>query len=131
MRADPLVDPPVARALDVVARGLAEVRSADDEQLQAVRARLVAPPRPGRDPHDVPLSEQDDLVVQLHATAAAHDDIHLLLPPMRMAVREAITRRDALIAEPGVLELERLGREPELQLGISVEVGADILEVVL
>jgi len=50
---------------------------------------------------------------------------------MRVAVREAIVGRDALIAEAGLLELERLGCEAELQVRRAVEVGPEIVEVLL
>ena len=51
----PLVTPPVAPALDVFARILAEIGRADDEDLEAVRPGLVASPRTGRDADRVPL----------------------------------------------------------------------------
>src|SRR5688572_125510 len=66
------VGPPVALALDVIARRLAEIGRADDEDLEALRPRLVASPRTGRDAHHVPILELDDLVVELHAPAPAH-----------------------------------------------------------
>src|SRR5919206_1693243 len=110
-----LVGPPVALAIDVFARSLAEIGRADDEDLEALRSGLVASPCTGRDPHRVPLLERHDLVVELHPPTAAHDHVHLLLLLVRVAVREAIARRDALIAQAGVLELEHLRRQPELQ----------------
>jgi hypothetical protein len=48
-----------------------------------------------------------------------------------MAVRKAITGRDALVAQSRVLELERLGRGTELQVRCAVEPRAEVLEVVL
>src|SRR3954454_7189356 len=90
-----LVRPPVAPALDVLTPTLAEAGRADDEDLQALRAGLVAAPRTGRDAHRVPLLEVDDLVVDLHPSATAHDHVHLLLLGVRVAVRKAISRRDA------------------------------------
>src|SRR4051794_4688693 len=90
-----LVRPPVAPALDVFAGSLAEVGSADDDELEAVRSGLVASPCPGRDAHRVPLLELDDLVVELHPPAPAQDHVHLLLLEVRVAVREAIPRRHA------------------------------------
>src|SRR4051812_7720759 len=125
------VSPPVARALDVLARRVAEVGRADDEDLEALRPGLVAAPRTGRDAHRVPLLELDDLVVELHPPAAAHDDVDLLLLVVRMAVREAVAGRDALVAQAGLLELERLGRQPELEVRRTVEPGADVLQVLL
>src|SRR5712691_11786812 len=74
-----LVSPPVALALDVFARSLAEVGRADDDDLEAPRPGLVASPRTGRDAHRVPLLELDDLVVELHPPAPAQDHVHLLL----------------------------------------------------
>src|SRR5207247_4466348 len=85
-----LVSPPVALALDVFARSLAEIGRADDEDLEALRPGLVASPRTGRDPHRVPLLELDDLVVELHPPAPAQNHVHLLLLLVRVAVRKAI-----------------------------------------
>src|SRR6266478_6079398 len=125
-----LVSPPVALAIDVFARSLAEIGRADDEDLEALRPGLVASPRTGRDAHRVPFLELDDLVVDLHPPAPAQDHVHLLLPLVRVAVREAIAGRDAL-AQPGFLEFERLGRQAELQVGRAVEPGPEILQVLL
>src|ERR671924_2307474 len=126
-----LVSPPVALALDVFARGLAEIGRADDEDLEALRPGLIASPRTGRDAYRVPLLELDDLVVELHPPAPAHDHVHLLLLLVRVAVREAVAGRDALVAQPGFLELERLGRQAELQIRRAVEPGPDVLQVLL
>src|SRR5207253_10760588 len=93
-----LVSPPVALALDVVARSLPEIGRADDDDLEALRPGLVASPRTGRDAHRVPLLGLDDLVVELHPPAAAQDDVHLLLPLVRMAVRKAVAGRDRVVA---------------------------------
>jgi hypothetical protein len=60
-----LVSPPVAPALDVVARSIAEIGRADDEDREALRPGLVASPRARRDAHRVPFLELDDLVVEL------------------------------------------------------------------
>src|SRR3954470_1296878 len=122
-----LVSPPVALALDVFARSLAEVGRADDDDLEAPRPGLVASPRTGRDAHRVPFLELDDLVVDLHPPAPAQDHVHLLLLLVRVAVRKAITGRDALVAQGGFLEPERLGRRTELQVRRAVEPGADVL----
>src|SRR4051794_39847868 len=46
-----LVSPPVALALDVFARSLAEIGRADDDDLEALRPGLVATPRTRRDAH--------------------------------------------------------------------------------
>src|SRR5213593_3726646 len=126
-----LLSPPVALALDVFARSLAEVRRADDEHLEALRSGLVASPRTGRDAHRVPLLELDDLVVELHPPAPARDHVHLLLLLVRVTVRKAISGRDALVAQAGLLELERLGRQAELQLRRAVEPRPHVLEVLL
>src|SRR4051812_46136313 len=126
-----LVSPPVALALDVFARSLAEIGRADDEDLEALRPGLVAPPRAGRDPHRVPFLELDDLVVDLHPPAPAHDHVHLLLLPVGVAVRKAIAGRDALVAQARLLEFERLGRQAELEIRRSVEVGSDVLQILL
>src|SRR4051794_6173345 len=50
-----LVSPPVALALDVFARSLAEIGSANDDDLEALGPGLVASPRTGRGAHRVPL----------------------------------------------------------------------------
>src|SRR4051794_21093170 len=126
-----LVSPPVALALDVLARSLAEVGRADDEDLQALRPGLIASPRTGWDAHSVPFPELNDLVVDLHPAAPAQDHVHLLLLLVRVAVRKAIAGRDALVAQAGFLELERLGRHAELQVRRAVELGPEILQVVL
>src|SRR5438045_1659664 len=115
-----LVSPPVALALDVFARSLAEIGRADDEYLESLRPGLIASPHTGRDAHRVPFLELDDLVVDLHPSAPAHDHIHLLLLLVRVAVRKAIAGRDALVAEAGVLELERSGRHAEFQVRRAV-----------
>src|SRR5262249_12009642 len=60
-----LFSPPAALALDVFA--LSHARRGDDEDLEALRPGLVAPPRAGRDANRVPLLEVDDLVVELQA----------------------------------------------------------------
>src|SRR5437879_2230637 len=131
VRTIPLVSPPVALAIDVFARILAEIGRADDEDLEALRAGLVASPRAGRDAHRVPFFELDDLVVDLHLPAPAQDYVHLLLLHVSVAVWKAIAGRDALVAQGGFLELERLGRRTELQVRRAVEPGADVLQILL
>src|SRR4051794_28704196 len=80
-----LVGPPAAPALDVLARILAEAGRTEDEDLEALRAALVAAPRSGRDADHVPFHDLDDLVVELHPPAPAHDHVHLLLLLVRVA----------------------------------------------
>src|SRR5918999_2468782 len=126
-----LVSPPVALPLDVFARSLAEIGRADDEDLEALRPGLVASPRTGRDADRIPLLELDDLVVELHSPAPAQDHVHLLLPLVRVAVRKAIAGRDVLVAQAGLLELERLGRQAELQVRRAVESRPDVFQVLL
>src|SRR5919198_5513054 len=126
-----LVSPPVALALDVFARSLAEIGRADDEDLQALRPGLVASPRTGRNAHRIPLLELDDLVVELQPPAPAQDHVHLLLLLVRVAIRKAIAGRDALVAQAGLLEPERLGRQAKLQVRRAVESGPEVLEVLL
>src|SRR5215207_1160819 len=126
-----LVSPPVALSLDVFTRSLAEIGSANDDDLEALRPGLVASPRTGRDAHRVPLLELDDLVVELHPPAPAQDHVHLLLRLVRVAVRKAIAGRDALVAQAGLLELECLGRQAELKVRRAVEIGSDVLQVLL
>src|SRR6266540_1394982 len=115
MRTALLVSPPVALTIDVFAPSLPETGRADHQDLKALRPGLVASPRTGRDAHRVPFLELDDLVVDLHPAAPAQDHVHLLLLLVRVAVRKAIAGRDALVAQAGFLELERLGRHAELQ----------------
>src|SRR5215510_11265982 len=126
-----LVSPPVALAIDVFARILAEIGRADDEDLEALRPGLVASPRAGRDAHRVPFLELDDLVVEVHPPAPAQDHVHLLLRLVCVAVRKATAGRDPLVAEGGFLELERLGRRAELQVRRAVEPPPDVLHVLL
>ena len=90
-----------------------------------VRPRNLATYRAGR--HDVPLLELDDLVVELHPPAPAHDHVHLLLLLVRVAVWKAVAGWDALVAQAGLLEPERLGRQAELQIRRAVESGPDVL----
>src|SRR5947207_9131822 len=124
-----LVSPPIALAFDVFARSLAEIGRADDDDLEALRPGLVASPCTGRDAHRVPLLELNDLIVELHPPAPAQDHVHLLLLLVRVAVRKAIAGRDVLVAQAGLLERERLGRQAELQVRRAVEVGPDVLQV--
>src|SRR5438552_936304 len=126
-----LVSPPVALAIDIFARRLAEIGRADDEDLEALRPGLVASPRTGRDAHRVPFLELDDLVVDLHPPAPAQDHVHLLLLLVRVAIRKAIAGRDALVAQAGFLEPERRGRRAELQVRRAVEPRAEVLQILL
>src|SRR5919199_522240 len=110
-----LVSPPIALAIDVFARSLAEIGRADDQDLEALRPGLVASPRAGRDAHRVPFLQLDDLVVELHPAGPAHDHVHLLLRLVRVAVRKAIAGRDAPTATG------TLYRQPHLtSLGVPV-----------
>src|SRR6478609_1309461 len=77
--------PTVAGPLDIVARSVAEMWCADYEDLEAVRAGLVAAPGSRRDAHRIPLHDLDDLVVELHPAAAAHHHVHLFLLHVRVA----------------------------------------------
>jgi hypothetical protein len=112
-----LVSPPVALAIDVFARSLAEIWRADDEDLEALRPGLVASPRTGRNAHRVPFLDLDDLVVDLHPPAPAQTTYTSSCFFVRVAVRKAMAGRDALVAQAGFLGLERLGRRAELQSG--------------
>jgi hypothetical protein len=95
------------------------------------RARLPSLARPGWDTHGVPLPELDDFVVELHPSAPAHDDIHLFLRLVRVAVREPVAGRDALVTQAGLLEFQRMGSQAELQLRRTIEIGPDVRQVVL
>src|ERR1700704_5115437 len=126
-----LVSPPVALTLHVFARILTEIGRADHDDLEALRPGLVASPRTGWDAHHVPLLDLDDLVVELHPPAPTHDHVHLLLLLVRVAVREAIVGRDALVAQAGLLEFKRLACVAKLQVRRAGEVGPEILQVLL
>src|SRR3954451_21849712 len=126
-----LVRPPVPLARDVSPPSLAEIGRADDDDLQARRPGLVASPRTGRDAHRIPLLELDDLVIELHPATPAQDHVHLLLRLVRVAIRKAIAGRDALVAQAGSLEIERLGRQAELKVRRAVEPGPDVLQILL
>src|SRR5579859_4694195 len=128
-RTGALVSPPVAPAGDVFALPFSEVGRAEDEELETLRPRLVASPGTRRDAHGIPFLEFDDLVVELHPPAPAHDHVHLLLLRVRVAERKAIAGRDALVAQSGLLELEPLGRHAELQVRRAAEVRADVLQI--
>src|SRR5262249_45701657 len=118
-----LVSPPVALAVHVFAWILAEIRRANDEQLEALRPGLIASPGAGRDAHRVPLPHLDDLVVEFHPPTPPHHHVDLLLRPVRVAVGKAVAGWDLLMGQAGLLELERLGRRPELQVWRAVEHG--------
>ena len=85
-----LSQPTSLLTLDVFPRVLAEVGRTEDEDLEALRPGLVPSPCSGRNAHDVPLLDLDDLVVELHPPAPAHDHVHLLLLLVRVAVREPV-----------------------------------------
>src|ERR1700752_1915208 len=79
-----LVSPPIALSVDVSTPTVAETRRSGHDQLETVGAGFVASPRSGRDAHRVPFPELDDLVVELHPSAPAHDDVHLFLHLVRV-----------------------------------------------
>src|SRR5215210_7363584 len=126
-----LVSPPVALAIDVFARSVAEIGRADDEDLEALRPGLVASPCTRRDAHRVPFLKLDDLLVELHPPAPAQHHVHLLLRLVRVAVRKAIAGWVALVAQGRFLERERLGRRAELQVRRAFEPGSDVLQILL
>src|SRR5581483_6648778 len=99
--------------------------------------RLELPRRRRGDPDHVPLLQLDDVVVDLHASAAGDDDVRLLL--LLVPVAEALpeVRRELLVAEPELAELERLASEaglhpldPELRRRV-VDVGLQVLNRVI
>jgi len=95
------------------------------------RPGLVASPGTGREPAPRPTARARRFVVELHTTAPAQDHVHLLLLRVRVAVRKAIAGRNGLVAQAGLLELERLGRRAELEVRRAVELGADVLQILL
>src|ERR1700742_4209054 len=92
------VSPPVSLTLHISPRVLAQVGRTEDDDLKAVRPGLVPSPCTRRDAHDVQLPDVDDLVIELHPSAPVNDHEDLLLLLVRVAIREAIVRRDPLIA---------------------------------
>src|SRR4051812_21275813 len=93
------------------------------------RPRSLARCRAGRARRPTP--DLDDLVIELHPPTPAHDHVQLFLLLMRVPVREAIVGRDALVAKAALLELERLACVAELQARGAVEVGPEILQILL
>lgn len=122
-----LISPPVALATDVFAHSATEIGRANDEDLEALPPGLVASPRTRRDADRVPLPELDDLLIDLHPPAPANDHVHILLLLVRVAVREALAGRDALVGQGGLLAPERTGRRAELQVRRAVEPTSDVL----
>ena len=82
-----LVGPPVALSVDVSTPIVAETGRPDHDHLEAVGPGFVASPRTGRDAHRVPLSEFDNLVVELQT----------ILEPLKLA---------ELFPQPQPLEVE-------------------------
>src|ERR671931_420245 len=82
-----LISPPVALALDVGTRILAEIGRSDHDELEALRAGFVASPRAGRDAYHVPFLELDHLIIELHPPAPAHGHVHFFLLLVHMTVR--------------------------------------------
>jgi hypothetical protein len=85
-----LVSPPIALSVDVSARIFAEIGRFHHDDFEAFGPGFVASPRTGWDTHGVPLPEPDDFVVELHPSAPAHDDVHLFLRLVRVAVRKPV-----------------------------------------
>ncbi len=81
------------------------MRSEDDD-LETVLTCLEGPGHPSADTHRVERLELDELVVQLHATAARQDDEHLLR--LSVAVRERLppARLDDEVGDAGLLGAE-------------------------
>src|SRR6476659_6303475 len=65
--------------------------------------------------HSVQFLYFHDLVIEFHSSATAHDHVNLFLRLVRVAVRKAIIGRDALVAQPGLLELKIVGRHAEFE----------------
>src|SRR4051812_27179281 len=70
-----LVSPPVALTVHVFARIPAEIGRTEDEDLEAPRPALIPSPHAGRDASHAPLLALDNLVVELHPPAPAHDHV--------------------------------------------------------
>src|SRR5262249_522945 len=109
----------------------AEIGRPEDEYLEALWSALVTSPRPWRYAHHVPLRDLDDLVVELHSPAPAHHQVNLLLLLMRVAVREAVRGRDALIPPAGRLEPKRLACAADLEARRAAKVGPPALQTPL
>src|SRR3954454_21893969 len=91
----PLSGPPVLKhlavALDVRAGG---------EQLHPLGPGLELAHGGGRDAHDVARTQVEDLVVDLHATRAGEDDVHLLGLPVAVAEAGPLAGVHAVVREP-------------------------------
>jgi hypothetical protein len=77
------------------------------------------------------LADVDDLVVELQLRAPAQEHVDLLLVAVLVAERNPEVRREALVAEPGALPLERLPREPRLEVGREAGRRRRVLDLLL
>src|SRR5690348_9306605 len=116
-----LFSPPAGLHLGVLARRLPRVGRTEYDVLEPIRPRLEASPHAGSHANRVEQLHVTDVVVHLHPAAAAHHDVDLLLRLVGMAEREAEVRREPLVAQAGLLELEALPREAGLEVRRSPE----------
>src|SRR6185436_8842158 len=103
----------------------------DREQLGALGAALEAA-------HRVPVYAQrvegpqlDDLVLDPRQQAPADHDVDLFLVLVPVSEGDAEVRRDALVADALLLELQGHARHPRLDLALEPEVRRLVLDVVL
>src|SRR6185437_6437541 len=113
------VAPPALLDLRVPRAG---VWRTDRDQLDAFGAGLEPTRRLLRDAYRIPLLQLDDLVLELDPHAPVDDEVDLLLGLVPVAERNPEVRRQSLVADPGVLELERHACHPGLEVGSEAEV---------
>src|SRR5262245_15344011 len=109
---DSSLAPPAWNHLDV---GAARARRAEDEELDAIRARLECARDARGNPHGVPAAEIANIVVEPHAATPADDHVQLFLLVVAMPEGASRTGRKPLVAEPRLLTLERPGCEAGLE----------------
>src|SRR5665809_59855 len=86
----------------------------EGQQLESVRPALERARHAGGDPDRVERLDLDDVVVELHTTGAREHDVDLLRPLVAVRERLALAGLDAVVAQPGALGVEVVGREPGL-----------------
>ena len=115
--------------LDHLRVGVLVAGGAEGEDLGALGAALQSAGQVGRHADGVPGAELDDLVVELDARAAGHDDVDLFLVGVAVAEGHAEARRRLEVAEAGVLELQSPAGEARLEVGRVAELGRLVLDL--
>src|SRR5580698_2845627 len=98
-----LVSPPAHQHLAVSLAARAE-----REQVEARGSGLESTGDLGSDSDRVERLKLYDLVVQLYAPGTGHDNVHLLGALMLVRERLALPGLDAVVAEAGVLRVQRI-----------------------